>query len=773
MHMFCRGLTKLGILTVLFIAWINCAIGQGVDQQPIRNLLIIYGFSEVGGWDQEFNSRIRTYLDPDTGIYAIPEFLSLTAASASELELIADSLALRHSNKDIWMIVPVMPEANAFVRDWSHVFAPDAQIINVMPSDEFIAQASSDPTSLIVGSEVETAIEGTVALLPILFPDLENIYVTGGASGRDLIYTNRFRELLPELGLPYQISYLSGLPTDELIQVLSEVPENSVAMTTTYSIDSLGRPLSAIQVLDRLSSELAIPVFSINDRAMQAGAFGGRITTIESYAQTTARLITEAASGLEISTPISSETELVFNGEQLDRFDIDRSLLPVGSVIINDAPNLWRDYGNWLVIGAIIIVIQTALIAALLEARRRRHIAEESLGRALKMEALGSLAGGIAHDFNNILMSITGNTELIAHRFPQDELTQGQIASILTASERAKKIISQILMFSRHSNQSKQETINVLQLAQESAEQIRAFLPDTCEISVSGKDVPAILVGDAVQLYQVIMNLCVNAQQAIVGKGQIYISIDTVEFLRPKLLMDQSAPAGQYVTISVKDTGSGISKDALHKVFEPFFTTKPVGSGTGLGLSLVYQIVKSNNGFIDVETAQGEGTKFVVYMPVSSDLKVVEGRDESHQIVYGNNERILLVDDDMLLLDTYKEIFKNLKYSTVEFSSSVAALNEFVKEKDAYDLVFTDLSMPEMDGVRLITKIRQYVSDIPVILCTGYLDSIGQSEIRDVHIIQKPSTATEISIALRNELDRKGQNSVTIAHHNNLKNGTK
>ena len=713
----------------------------------------MYGSGGAANWEHSFNESLRDKLGTDLGQYFTPEFLSLIRAAPEDRELIANSLAMKYQHDEITMIVAVLSEANDFVTEWASVFAPNSAILRVLPGDEYLSPARRTANEVILASALPTAVAKTTELLPEFFPDLERIYLIGGAGAGDLEFMNRYRTILDGLQLPWEFQYISGLAPDELITELSQAPPDSAVMTTTYDIDRYGRPLRSLLITEQMVSELNMPIIAMADPQIPVGAIGGNVTTVDAYARTALRLIQGMFAGDFPAEPVTAETDFLFNGEQLDRFNINRNLLPPDSQIINETPNLWRDYSQIIIITTAIIAIQGVLIALLLEARRRRKQAEAALSRANKMEALGTLAGGIAHDFNNILMSIMANAELLAFKLT-DEEARGRIGKILNASDKAKNLVGQILMFSRQSAKSEKKILDVRELLEDSAEQIRSLLPAGCTIRIHGDYFPASVLGDPSQLYQVIMNICINAQQAMENEGVIDIEIRNEKLEKARQLTQQTIPPGDYVRIAFSDTGSGIDENNIAHAFEPFFTTKPVGEGTGLGLSLVYQIIKSHQGYINLESEVEVGTTMTIYLPCREEIAAKDKSRNRPQLITGTRERILLVDDDKMVLDANQHIIESLNYSVTSHSSSVAALRDFEQHPGEFKLVFTDLSMPEMDGVRLISNIRRIRPDIPVILCTGYLDALHANDLKDLRVLTKPTSVAEVSQAIRAELDQ-------------------
>lgn len=726
-----------------------------LGQSEIPRSLILSGSGGIANWDQEFNSSLRDELGPDLGQFFNSEILPLIGATTAERELIADSLALKYSGTEIGLVVAVLSEANDFVTEWVQRFAPNAAILRVLPSDNYLEQENTLPNPVVIlASAIDRALSETAKLLPLMLPDLENIYLIGGAGEGDLAYMQRYQASLMRLDLPYHFEYLSGYPADELIEILSSAPANSAVMTTTYDVDRSGRPMRSLILTRQMNAELEMPILALANPQIAAGAIGGNITTQDSYARAAVELITGMIEGVFPGEPVIPENEYIFNGEQLDRFNVDRSILPEGSIIINDVPNLWRDYGRWIALVLLVIILQAVLIILLLAARRRSQLAEARLNQVRKMEALGTLAGGIAHDFNNILMSIMANAELLSMQSEENVEAQNRISRILSASERAKSLISQILLFSRKGPNTEIQPLDLKQVVEESAEHVRSFLPPACSLTVNSDASSTMISGDASQLHQIVLNVCVNAQHAMDGKGNIAIKLYRRSVKEKLSLFNQIVPLGEYVVLEVTDTGYGISEANLAHIFEPFFTTKSPREGTGLGLALVYQILKAHRGYIDIESEVNAGTTVSIYFPSLGEEFHRPANLEASGIVLGNKEHILLVDDDELVLDANRALFSSLGYRTTHFSSSVSALNEYRNNPDAFDLLYTDLSMPGMDGVRLISNIRKLRKDLPIVLCTGYIDALNAAEFEDVQVLSKPASLIDISQAIDKALRR-------------------
>lgn len=748
MHKLLQRVTRTGLVLLITV----CALSEAAEFPENRRVLLIYGNPDIGPWEQNFNQITLTELSTNSGIPAIPEFLSLIETPELQKQVMAESLRLKYSQLQIDLVIAVLPEANSFVQRWSDTFAPQAALLYVLPGIDVLSSVETNPETVILQSAAELATRKTVELIPQLLPNLEHLYIVGGSSDGDLSYQRRAEFALAEADIDYDFSLLSGLTPDELLDHLADAPRNSAILLNPYDRDHTGQPLRTMAINTMLEENVPLPVFGAFDTLLESGTLGGNMTASTLYAASAANITRDMLSGSIEDFLVFSETNYMFDGSKLNAFSIDRSRLPPGSIIVNDPPNFWRDYSGLVFTGIIIMVLQLALIGLLMETMRRRNAAESELKKAQKLEALGSLSGGIAHDFNNILMSIMANAEL-ADMKPNDEShVRTRIRNILSASVRAKDLIAQILMFSRLSASFELKPLHLNSLLEETAEHLRSFLPRDCILDLKLQDQIPVINGDPSQIHQLLMNLCVNAQHAMNDVGTIAISSSSQHLSKARQTPRSKIPAGDYVVIEIADTGPGIEKDSLQHIFEPFYTTKPRGKGTGLGLALVYQIVKAHQAYIDLHTSKETGTRFFVYFPISIAGNMDEQLYDDSELSSGHGERLLLVDDDEMVLDVTSHALESIGYSVTAFSSSVDALNWYKQRRPCIDLIFSDLSMPEMDGVRLVASIREVDASVPAIICTGYLESVDQSAIKNISVLHKPTDLKQVSNAIHHLL---------------------
>ncbi len=389
-----------------------------------------------------------------------------------------------------------------------------------------------------------------------------------------------------------------------------------------------------------------------------------------------------------------------------------------------------------------------------LELEKKEKTLEEKLRNIQKMKSIGTLAGGIAHDFNNILSSIIGYTELSMMAVDLNRPSLPHLKEILTAGQRAKDLVKQILAFARQS-EDKILPVQVDIIVKEVLKLIRSTIPSTIDIRSDIQSGLSVL-GSPTQIHQVFMNLCTNAAQAMEEKGgTLKIQVTKTDADDPALAGERMDAPGGLVKIRISDTGCGISPDIKELIFEPYFTTKGPSEGTGMGLATVYGIVKSMDGLITCESKPGRGSAFTVFFPATDD-RIETTRPETEALVRGH-ERILVVDDEESIIKVLSESLEFLGYKPTAFSDSVDALACFSSSPESFDLVITDMTMPRMTGDVLATKIMEIRPEIPVVLCTGYSRKISEDIAGALGIrafLYKPLTIRDLSATLRTILDK-------------------
>jgi len=384
----------------------------------------------------------------------------------------------------------------------------------------------------------------------------------------------------------------------------------------------------------------------------------------------------------------------------------------------------------------------------------------KSMGRQLieaqKMEAIGTLAGGIAHDFNNILGAIIGYAEMAAEENDEKE-RKDSIGHVLNASERAKNLIRQILSFSRHAEGEK-KFIDFRLIVKESLKLLSSTIPSTIEIRKSISEKNCIINADPTQMHQILMNLCTNAVQAMGEKGGILdVSLSCETMAKGSVPDRPDLRPGPYIRLTVSDTGCGIEPDILNRIFDPFFTTKPVGEGTGLGLSVVYGIVENHNGIITVSGKPDDGTVFSIYIPCAEEKISVPKESIPRDAPRSRGgEKILFIDDEQELARIAARMLTSLGYGVTTFTNSAQALDAIFQTPDKFNLVITDMTMPNMTGKDLAAEVLKLNANMPIIICTGYSKYLDAEKARQIGIkavLAKPFSKQDLAKVVRETLD--------------------
>lgn len=389
---------------------------------------------------------------------------------------------------------------------------------------------------------------------------------------------------------------------------------------------------------------------------------------------------------------------------------------------------------------------------------------EKQLRQSQKMEAIATLAGGIAHDFNNILGPIILHAELGLSMLPGDSPERLSFLQILTAAERAKTLVDQILNLSRKHEDDEPQPFQLRSLIKECVKLLRPTLPATIKISIDRETSEDFILADPTQIHQVIMNLCTNAAHAMREKGG-ELSLKLRDYNKPHKNSGgfPSALPGAYLLLSVCDTGHGITPDIMERIFEPFFTSGKQGLGTGLGLTVVERIVTRLGGDICVESEPDKGSTFHIIFPKSPLAPDISPSSAQRLAsLPTGSERILLVDDEKSIIDTGKIILERLGYSVVATSSSKRALRLFKNDPGGFDLVLSDVTMPDLTGIDLARHIMSIRSEVPIILCSGYSDAISSKISKHIGIRQfmtKPFHMDTLAKCIRRVLDEEpGEN---------------
>lgn len=383
---------------------------------------------------------------------------------------------------------------------------------------------------------------------------------------------------------------------------------------------------------------------------------------------------------------------------------------------------------------------------------------EEQFVQSQKMQAIGQLAGGVAHDFNNLLTAITGFCDLLLLRHKPGDPSFGDIMQIKQNSNRAANLVRQLLAFSRQQT-LRPRVQDISDILTELSHLVRRLIGASIDLELVHGDELGLVKVDEGQMEQVLINLAVNARDAMEGKGVLKIETRNFTNRKPRELVSEELPPGHWVMITVSDNGCGIPPENLSRIFEPFFTTKEVGHGTGLGLATVYGIVRQTDGFLDVKSTVGEGTSFVIYLPRANETEEVEAQQDKEEEQESTKDltgtgRILLVEDEDAVRTFSQRALSNKGYEVLTAASGEGALEILEKNEDkGVDLLITDVVMPGMDGPTLAQRIRQNSPNLKIIFISGYTeDKLKDYMAENTWFLPKPFTLKKLAEKVKDAL---------------------
>ena len=385
-------------------------------------------------------------------------------------------------------------------------------------------------------------------------------------------------------------------------------------------------------------------------------------------------------------------------------------------------------------------------VQAILRDVTQRNISEQQNRQRQKMEAIGTLAGGIAHDFNNILSVILGYADLLKMEIGHDPENQESLKEIINAATKARDLVNQIISFTRRSDREF-KPVYVYDVVTDAMSLIKSLIPENVRVVVDLESKSPVLA-DTSNIHQIMLNLCLNAAFAMENSGGLLtIRLHEIGFNDIPGVVREKLDVGDHIRIEVEDTGHGISPEILSRIFDPYFSTKPKDQGSGLGLAIVQGIVSTLNGAIEVTSEVGTGTKFTVYLPVVKKEGALEGRYVEEEKLSEAPIRIMYVDDESSIVMMIKKALATFGYIVSGYSNSKKALQAIIENPDQFDLVISDLSMPEVTGLDIARKAHELRPDLPIMICTGFHErgeelDVGKNGIRTV--ITKPLSLRDL-----------------------------
>ncbi len=459
--------------------------------------------------------------------------------------------------------------------------------------------------------------------------------------------------------------------------------------------------------------------------------------------------------------------------------------LPV-SYYKDDRISGWRKYFIYRLPADEIAVVYSDETQRILNESEKKKLVRQ-LHQSQKMESIGTLAGGIAHDFNNILGIIMGFIDLAIEEKTEPKVVYDRLSKAQEGCNRAKEVVQLLLRFSRQTEEKK-EPVCMKTLLKDSLKLIRSLLPATIDIQTEITTHNEMIFADATQLHQLLLNLCTNAAHAMEASGgRLTVHLSTIDLEQsginpgePQIAPDdpiinsnelslhgdengeaarkyQNLPSGKYLQLVISDTGTGMPPEMRERIFDPYFTTKEVGKGTGMGLAIVSGVVLAHKGFITVESEPDQGTAFTIQLPVFTGTTQMT-KPPLHEAIADGNERILLVDDERMILELEKEMLERNGYDITIKEDPVQALELLTRSPDSFDLLITDMTMPQMTGDQLIKAVLAVRSTMPIIVCTGFSERMSKEEALRIgakHYMEKPLGFEQLTRTVRQVLDQE------------------
>ena len=723
-----------------------------------RSVLVLNSYHEGYHWTDSIMEGIHSVFDGEDAIDIFIEYMDTKRVSSPEyLEMLYDLYYYKYWNVPIAAVLITDDLALDFMLEYGQKLFPNTPVIFCGIND-YNPERFSEYFQ-ISGSYETYDVKGTLKLMIDLHPGTETIAVILDST----VTGEAFKVLVEqaEKSVPGEVKlkYLYNPDVKTLSEELKNLPDKSLVLWAIYLRTGDGEYLSSRESIKLVKDATELPVYCLWD-VVGLGVVGGKVTSPFLQGETAAKMVMDVFSGTFVRDISVRESPLdyIFDYREMERYGILKKDLPSGSIILNQPYSILEEYRNLFIAVFAVFIILAVVIFFLVWVIQMRRTAEEALLRSQnqlaqtrKMDAIGQLAGGIAHDFNNILTGIISAAELLKSPGRNLDSTSLKFVDIiLKASGQAANLTAKLLAFGRKANVTI-ETMDMHRVLDDTLLILSQTLNRNIRISLKKTEGNFHVNGDPSSIQNILINLAINASQAMPGGGTIRIETSNRE-LDSSYCRSSSFKIipGSYFVLEVIDTGSGISEENLKKIFDPFFTTKRTGSG--LGLSAVYGSVQDHQGAIEIESREGAGTTFRIFLPLT-DNKVVHENARSEKST--ERECILLIDDDQLIRDTLGQQLQNAGYSVFLADSGDNALKVYRENYRDIDVIILDMILEKTNGHDLFFKLQEIDPDCKIIIASGYVDENKLDDLWEKGLygfLQKPFTMSEM-----NELIVKGR----------------
>ncbi len=758
-----RRILAIGRLWVLLLGLLPYRGFAEPPAPPTPEILIINSYAPGYEWsDDELAGLLRTLRTRYSDIEPVIQHLDFKRFPnpAREVHLLEDLKSKCHERPPS-LVVTLDDFAFEFALRHRATIGADIPLV-FGGLNRFTPDLLAERTN-ITGVSEESDFSGTFRLIASLVPKAKRILVIGNQTPSSIGKRMSLEAVLPLYRERYEFGFFEDWTNEQLFDRLATLPADTVGLILDVTRDSAGTYNYNNSAFSKtLATRASVPVFITarppgpSDWSVEPwDGIGGGLVVADLHGATVGQLALRVLAGERADAiPVvrHSPERLEVNYPQLRRYGLSLRDLPPGTSVVNAPVDFYRIYRGHLIVAASVFVALCAIIVALLvtivqrrRAERTLRQTEEKLRSAQKMEAVGRLAGGIAHDFNNILQVVQSHAAFLQETTTLTGEQREDVEMVLGAAQRAAQLTRQLLVFSRRQALNP-EPLDPNELITEFARMLRRVLGEHIALVTVPLANPVILVADKGQIEQVLLNLCLNARDAMPGGGRIEISLETVEVAPEDCGPKSELKPGPHLLLKVSDNGCGMPRAVLDRIFEPFFTTKEAGQGTGLGLSVVYGIVRQHFGAISVYSEVGSGTVFRITLPLSAEEQPVAPKAAPPPIPTGHGA-ILLAEDDPAVRAIAVRILAANGFEVVVAADGEEAIALAERHAARLRLAILDVLMPKRTGREVHDFLRQRLPALPVLFCSGYTAEMlppGAMPVAGVALLNKPYPAQEL-----------------------------